>query len=234
MYSHDTCQTLTHKLKDPSLITATPLFHTNFGSAITMAPTNGLSQSNQLFSLPKCQCRESLVTLVPKVNTAMEDKQLNEVFKGMQRLVAGFQDIVHCIECNITCVDLICIMAVFQQTRTGFEYIAKADLGSAINMTFGGYEVPINDLKLRAMLVSSLIQQATAVLDAIRAKGQDMLRMLGTPSAMAQANIGHLDKVIGEFRTVLLRMADTADKAASPPNQLSNALSSRIVADQHR
>jgi hypothetical protein len=147
----------------------------------------------------------------------MEAKQLNEVFKGMRRVVEGFQDIVHCTECNITCVDLICIMAVFQQTGTGFEYIARADLGSAINMTFGGCEVPINDPKLRAMLVSSLIQQATVVLDAIRAKGQDMLRVLGTPSAMAQANIGHLDMVIGEFRTVLRRMVDTADRAASSP-----------------
>lgn len=218
--------------KDQSLITTTPQIQTNFGSNITMASTNGLSQADQLFSLPKCQCRESLVTLVPRVETAMQEKQLDEVFKGMQRVVDGFQDIVQCTECNITCVDLICIMAVFQQSGAGFEYIAKSDMGSAINMAFGGCEVPINDPKLRAMLVSSLIYQATTVLDAIRAKGQHMLQMLCPPSAMAQANIGHLDTVIGEFRNVLRRMADAADKAATPSKQVSSTLSTRIAADQ--
>jgi hypothetical protein len=203
-------------------LNATPLFETDFSSVTTMVPTNGLSQPNPLFSLPPCQCRESLVTLVPRVNTAMQGQHLDDVFKRMQSVVEGFQGIVHCTECNITCVDLICIMAVFQQTGAGFEYIAKADLSSAISMTFGGCEVPINDPKLRAMLVLSLIHQATAVLDALRAKGQQMLRSLCTPSAMAQANIGHLDTVIADFRNVLRRIADTADKAASPPQQAAS------------
>jgi hypothetical protein len=202
--------------------TATPLFQPIFSSAITIGPTDGLSQPNQLFSLPECRCRESVLTLVPKVNTAMQEKQFGDVFKGMQRVVEGFQDMVQCIECNIGCVDLICIMAVFKQTGAGFEYIARADLCSAINMTFGGREVPIDDPKLRAMLITSLIYQANTVLDAISAKGQHMLRTLCTPSLIPKTNIDHLETVIEDFRNVLRRVAETADKAALTSKQASS------------
>jgi hypothetical protein len=164
------------------------------------------------------------VTLVPNVNTAMQNKQLDHVFRGMQCVVQGFQDIIHCTICDITCVDLICIMATFQQTGPGFEYISSTDLGRAINMTFGGREVPIHDLKLRAMLVTSLIHQANAVLDAIGAKGQHMLRTLCMPSPIAETNIGHLEKVIGEFRGVLREIATRADEAASPQERASVTL----------
>jgi hypothetical protein len=165
-----------------------------------------------------------VLTLVPRVNTAMQGRQLDEVFKGMQRVVDSFQDMVQCVECNITCVDLICIMTVFQQTGAGFEYIAKADPCSAINMTFGGREVPIDDPKLRAMLITSLIYQANTVLDAIRAKGQHMLRTLCPPSSIAQTNIGHLETVIEDFRNVLRRMAETAGKSAFTSKQASSTL----------
>ncbi|KAF2823434.1 hypothetical protein CC86DRAFT_67563 [Ophiobolus disseminans] len=218
--------------KDQNLTAAAPLLPTTLGSVITMAPTNGLSQPSQLLSLPKCQCRESLVTLNRRVTAAMQEKQLDNVFKGMQRVVEGFQDIVHCSACDITCVDLVCIMAVFQQTSRGFEYLVKADMVSVINMTFGGCEVAIHDPKLRAMLVTSLIHQATDVLDAIKAKGQHMLGKLCTPSAMAHANIRHLETVIGEFRNVLCSMADVADRAASPPKQASSTSEAQMTGTQ--
>lgn len=106
-------------------------------------------------------------------------------------------------------------MAVIQQTDTCFEYIAKADLDSAITVNFGGHDIPINDPKLRAMLVNNLIQQATMVLDAISAKGQSMLRSLCPPTALAQGNIGYLETVIRDFRSLLRRVADMADKTGS-------------------
>jgi hypothetical protein len=211
--------------KDHTFTVATPPFQTDLGGVITIDPTNSLLQPDQLSSLPQCQCRESLVTLVPGVNQAMQEKQLDKVFKRMQGVIDGFQDIIRCTECNITCVDLICIMSVFQQTGTGFQYIAEADRSGAINMNFGGHEVPINDPKLRAMLVTSLIYQATSVLDAISAKGQHMLQMFSTPPPIARANINHLDTVIADFRNLLHKMADVADKAASPPEEASTVIS---------
>jgi hypothetical protein len=208
---------LTFMTQDQYSTTSAPLLQTSYNDILTIPTTNDLSQPDHLFSPPKCQCRESLVTLVQNVNTAIQNKQLDAVFRGMQHVVQGFHDIIHCTQCDITCIDLICIMSEFQQTGAGFEYISTTDLDCAMNMTFGGREVPIHDLKLRAMLVTSLIHQANAVLDAIGEKGQHMLRTLCMPSQIAQTNIGHLEKVIGEFRGVLREIAEATDKAASEP-----------------
>lgn len=159
----------------------------------------------------------------------MHEKQLDEVFNVTRKVMGGCQDIVDCTSCQITCTDLICIMAVFQQTDTCFEYIANADLDSMIKVKFGGYEVPINDPKLRAMLVMNLIQQATMVLDAISTKGQTMLQALNPPSALAQANIGYLDKVTNDFRNVLRRVADSANDSGSSSMDLLVATSAQSL-----
>lgn len=145
----------------------------------------------------------------------MQEKQLDQVVKVTQMVMDSCQDIVDCTGCQIGCTDLICVMAVIQQTDTCFEYIAKADLDNAITVNFGGHDISINDPKLRAMLVINLIQQATMVLDAISAKGQSMLWALCPLTALAQANIGYLGTVIRDFRSVLRRITDTADKTGS-------------------
>lgn len=177
--------------------------------------TSTVSLPSQLFSSPKCRCRERLAVRIPQVNSAIQEKQLDQVVKVTQKVMDSCQDIVNCTGCQIGCTDLIGIMAVIQQTDTCFEYIAKADLDSAITVNFGGHDIPINDPKLRAMLVINLIQQATMVLDAISAKGQSMLRALCPPTALAQGNIGYLETVIRDFRSVLRRVADMADKTGS-------------------
>jgi hypothetical protein len=118
------------------------------------------------------------------------------------------QDIVSCTACQLTCTDLICIMAVFQQTDSCFDYISKAELDGSVKLAFGGHEIAVDDPNLRAMLVMNLVQQATMVLDAISAKGKAMLKALGSPSLLARANIGYLETVIGEFRKLLRSVAD--------------------------
>lgn len=175
----------------------------------------GSSLPKQLFAAARCQCREQLAALIPKVAGAMRDRHLDDVFKATGDVLRGCQDVVECSACRISCTDLICIMSVFQHTDACFEYIAHADLDGALTMTFGGCEVPINDPKLRAMLVMNLIQEATTVLDAIGTKGQTMLRNLCPPGPLAQANIGYLDTVIRDFRAVLRRVADAVDKSGS-------------------
>jgi hypothetical protein len=195
-------------------VASNPLSHINVVDAATTTPNNGLAQPdiNQLSSLPRCQCRERLAGLIPQVNRAMQGKQFNQVFQGTQQVVDGFQGTVDCRDCNITCTELICIMSMFQQTDSYFDYIARADTWSAMDMSFGGSQVPINDPKLRAMLVISLIHQATLVLDAIRSKGQHMIQALCPPSALARTNIAYLDSAISDFRTTLGVIADTANK----------------------
>jgi hypothetical protein len=169
----------------------------------------------QLFASSRCQCRENLAALVPRLANAMNERRLDEVFKSTGDVLRGCRDVVECSACSISCTDLICTMSVFQHTDTCFRYIAKPDLDGAITMSFGGYDVPVNDSKLRAMLVMNLIQEATTVLDAISTKGQTMLRNLCPPGPLAQANIGYLDTVIRDFRAVLRLVADEVDKSGS-------------------
>ncbi|PVI05409.1 hypothetical protein DM02DRAFT_610715 [Periconia macrospinosa] len=169
----------------------------------------------QLFASSRCQCRENLAALAPTVANAMNDRRLDGVFKSTGDVLRGCRDVVECTACRISCTDLICTMSVFQHTDTCFKYIANADLDDAITMSFGGCEVPVNDPKLRAMLVMNLIQEATTVLDAISAKGQTLLRNLCSPGPLAQANIGYLDTVIHDFRTVLGLVADEVDKSGT-------------------
>jgi hypothetical protein len=199
----------------PHGLTSTPvLSQTDLAGISTTTSSERLSQPDPWLSLPECQCKDSLAIMIPKVSKAMHEKQLDAVFKGTQHVVDGFQNIVDCTHCKITCTDLICTMAMFQQTDAFFEYIAKSDADSTMKMSFGGYEVPINDPKLRAVLVLSLIHQAMSVLDAISSKGREMLQALCTPSPLAQANIGHIDKAVGDFKSVLQGMAKIADQAA--------------------
>ncbi|KAH8726012.1 hypothetical protein GQ44DRAFT_726384 [Phaeosphaeriaceae sp. PMI808] len=180
----------------------------------TLGNSNNIfTQSSPLLSFSECQCREGLTALLPRVNRAIHERHLNDVFRGTQNIVDAFQNAVDCSDCGITYVDLISVVGAFKQTNACFEYLAKADKASVINMSFGGSEVPTNDPKLRAMLIISLIHRATAVLDAIRFKGQHMIRLLCSRSPLAQANISYLESVINDFRFFLNSMADLAEKA---------------------
>lgn len=169
-------------------------------------------EANQLFSSLKCRCQEELAVLIPQVKSAMQEGQLDQVVKVTQKVVDRCQNIVDCTDCQIGCTDLICIMAVLQQTDTCFEYIAKADLDSIITVSFGGHDISIDDPKLRAMLVTNLIQQTTVVLDAISNKGQSMLQALCPSTALAQANIIYLETVISDFRMVLRKVVGSVDE----------------------
>ncbi|KAF2877955.1 hypothetical protein BDV95DRAFT_588954 [Massariosphaeria phaeospora] len=201
-------------------ITPSPQF--NFGDPTAMIPAtiarstnDSLTHLNALFHSSKCRCRDSLGVLLPEINTAIQGNHLDEVFKVTLKVVNGSQAIVDCTECQITCTDLICLMAVFQRTDPCFEYIATAEQDTGLTMSFGGYEVPINDPKLRAVLVIALLHEAETVLDAISAKGQYMLRTMCRPTVMARANISYLDIAVTEFKEVLGKVADSVNSVSS-------------------
>ncbi|KAK4178431.1 hypothetical protein QBC36DRAFT_104966 [Triangularia setosa] len=189
---------------------------TRAASVASSASASSLNPS-QLFSSPKCACREGLAVLVPRLKSAIQEKQLDEAIKVTGDVMRSCQDIVDCTACQLTCTDLICMMSVFQQTDSCFDHISRAEVDGSIKLNFGGHEISINDPNLRAMLVMDLVQHATMVLDAISTKGQTMLRALGTPSLLARANIGYLETVIGDFRKLLRTVADQANSPGLSP-----------------
>lgn len=172
------------------------------------SPTSHRSCSSTQISSATCRCRKDLAALLPEVRDAIQEKQLDKVYKITQSVMRGCRDTVDCTSCQLGCTDLICLAAIIQQTDACFEYISKADPDNAIQMSFGGFGVPINDPKLRAMVVLNLIQDTFEVLDAISIKGQDMLRALGSPSTLAQTNILYLETVIRDFREVLRKTTE--------------------------
>ena len=149
----------------------------------------------------------------------MRQKILHEVFETTQNAVRCLQNIVDCKNCNITCTDWICLMAVLQKTGTCVDYISSADLNEALGMTFGGHEVPIDDPILRAMLITSLVCQSVMVVDAISDKGQQIIRTAMCPPSvmapLAQNTMRYLETVIAEVRTKFQRIADSMNEAGS-------------------
>ncbi|KAF2704735.1 hypothetical protein K504DRAFT_506705 [Pleomassaria siparia CBS 279.74] len=182
---------------------------------ISQSSTVMLSLPSQPFPILNCQCRETLAAFVPQINTAMQEHQLDQVVKVTQRVVDNCQEVVDCTHCQIGCTDLICTTAVLQQTDVCFEYMAKAELESPMTVNFGGRDMSINNPRLRAMLVTNLIQQASSVLDAISAKAQSMLQRLAPPTALAEANCKHLETVISDMRTVLQRATGYTNECSS-------------------
>jgi hypothetical protein len=79
--------------------------------------------------------------------------QLDVVLKGTQQVVDGFQDLVDCTHCKMTCTDLIYTMAILQQMVTFVGSTTNFKAGGAIEMGFGRNEVPINDAGSIAVLV---------------------------------------------------------------------------------
>ncbi|KAK0724662.1 hypothetical protein B0H67DRAFT_568467 [Lasiosphaeris hirsuta] len=210
-----------HSLFEASNPTYTPITPAAYSSASATSVSPAPLSPSQLFTSPDCNCREGLAMLVPRLKGAVQDRHLDEVVKVTSEVLKSCQGIIDCTSCQITCTDLICMMAVFQQTDSCFDYISRAELDGSMKLNFGGHEIPIDDPNLRAMLVMDLVQQATMVLDAISTKGQTMLRMLGSPSLLARANIGYLETVIGDFRKLLRAVADSS--AADEPAYASSA-----------
>lgn len=206
----------------PNFRPTSPTVHIDIGNKKDLtADSTDSAQQGQVLTLASCQCRDDLTRLVPRVKNAVQEGQLNEVFKITREVMKRCRTIIACATCNIGCTDLICLTAVFQQTGDCFQYIANPNLPSALNVNFGGLEVPIDDPRLRAMLVLNLVDDARTLLDAISNRGQSMLRALVTPTLFATTNIAHLESVIAEFRGLLDKVAEDATVSPSPSVELT-------------
>ena len=114
--------------------------------------------------------------------------------------------ILDCTSCEMRCVDLICMMSIFRQTDRCFDFIAQADSGSSITMNYGGFDLPVCDPQLRAMLVVNLVHYTLTVVDEIGNMGHKMLEELNPPNELARTNIAYLDSVIGDFKASIARV----------------------------
>jgi hypothetical protein len=178
-----------------------------FGSPSTSTQT----ATSMQFQDTNCRCREDLAALLPQIITVIERKLHNEIYQTTLTVMQSCEHIIRCVKCNLACTDLIGMMAVFQRTNVCFQQLAKTPLDSVLRLKLGGVDIPINDSRLRLMIILNLTSQANDVLDAISDKAQQMLKGLGcNPPTVAQTNMAHLDTVIRDFREVLRSIAESA------------------------
>lgn len=159
-------------------------------------------QNHQVTS-QNCLCRPNLMLCLPKIAGAMQGKRLDEVFKVTGELIKRCQAVMDCKTSHASCTDLLLVVTALQEIHPCFDYIAKSDLDSAVKVSFGGYEVSLNDANLRAMLVMDLVQRTNTLLTFISSKGQSMINQLSEPSCLARANIAYLEAMISHFKTIL-------------------------------
>ncbi|KAL4974563.1 hypothetical protein BDW66DRAFT_82119 [Aspergillus desertorum] len=189
------------------------------------ATVNPVSVSILDASLPSpplqecCQCRANLMAQVPQVKAAMQRKprpQLDRIFKVTGNVLYACRDLVGCQTCQINYADLVCVMAVLQQTEACFEHIAKEGLStSAIRVSVGEYEVPIgNEVKLGHILVMDLVAQANCLLKLLRKRSQSLVEAQpAAQSRLAQLNMEYLQEVVKSFGQTLHTIADSLDGA---------------------
>jgi hypothetical protein len=73
-------------------------------------------------------------------------------------------------------------------------------------MSYGGFDLPVRDPQLRAMLVANLIHYSLTVVDEVGATGHKMLEELDPPNDLAKTNIAYLDSVIRDFKATIARV----------------------------
>lgn len=161
---------------------------------------------------------------LPKVTGAMSEKRLDEVFKVTGEFIQSCQDVMDCKHSQANCTDLLLVVTALQEIHPCFDYIAKSDLDSAVKVSFGGYEVSLNDVNLRSTLVMDLVQRTSTVLTSIGSKGQSMINELREPSCLARANIAYLEAMISHFRTILRCVTVYMEEAVPNGDPVSETL----------
>ena len=156
--------------------------------------------------------------MVPRVKDALAEQQPDLVFRVTEDVIKGCQKIMECAVSAVKCTDLICIMSVLQHTDACFEFVAKAELANGIRVTLGDFEASAsNQAKLGDILVSDLVVQAHALLDAIETTRERMSVRFEAhcrPS-LAHINLDYLKAVTGNFRDVLNSTTATLDRPDS-------------------
>lgn len=154
----------------------------------------------------------------------MQHKRLDEVFKVTGELIKSCQDVVDCKTNQVSCTDLLLVVTALQEIHPCFDYIAKSDLDSAVNVSFGGYEVSLSDANLRAVIVMDLVQRTNTLLTSISSKGQSMINELSEPSCLAGANIAYLEAMISHFKTILRCVTAYMEEAVHNGGPVSETL----------
>ncbi|KAL4789099.1 hypothetical protein BDV19DRAFT_374621, partial [Aspergillus venezuelensis] len=180
------------------------------------------SQSRQAEDI--CQCRADLMAQVPEVKEAMEkhSPQLDQILNVTFKVLFVCRNLIVCTKCQISYADLVCVVAVLQQTETGLEHIAEQrltdnDNASTIKICMGDYDVPFgNQATLRHALVMDLVATANCLLDKLRLRSEALAEKEGLSVSTAQSrltriNMNYLQEVVRSFESTLRSIASSLE-----------------------
>ncbi|KUI58623.1 hypothetical protein VP1G_05884 [Cytospora mali] len=197
--------TSTSPPSDPSLSSPLVRHDSLMGSSASSYPSSFGPATHHPLSPNRCTCRADLMPLIPRISTAMQSKRPDEVFKVTGDIIRSCQNVVDCTSCEANCTDLICIVAILQQTEDCFAYLAEADLSSSIKVCVGTYQVSgVDDSRLRNVLVMDLVNQAGALIDCVNSMADEMLRQLKAGCRLGRINIEYLKTVAMDYRVNVL------------------------------
>ena len=157
---------------------------------------------------------------VPEVKDAMEkpSPQLDQILNVTFKVLFVCRNLIACTKCQISYADLVCVVAVLQQTETGLEHIAEQGLTdndntSMIKISMGDYEVPFgNQATLRHALVMDLVATANCLLDKLRLRSEALAEKGSQSVSTAQSrltgiNMNYLQEVVKSFESTLRSIA---------------------------
>ncbi|PWY93285.1 hypothetical protein BO94DRAFT_622425 [Aspergillus sclerotioniger CBS 115572] len=147
-------------------------------------------------SVRNCQCRVNMMLQVSRLECAIREMailQLDKMVKATGDVIRSCQQSTRC-GCYVGPVDLVCIMSVFEQTASCFDYIAKSG--------FDGNG---------KMLVLDLIRQSNTLMDSVDALAQKMMApsrqkdpgikaMDRSPVCLNQLNLTYVREAIATFK----------------------------------
>ena len=142
------------------------------------------------------------------------EPRLDRMFQVIEDVIRGCQDMIDCVSCQVSCTDLICILAVFQQTSTCFEYIARVDpVAGAFQVSVGKYKASIpNDVNVRRMLVMDLVKSANTILDSSNSLVRKMFpSQPALLCRLSRSNLDYLQQVIKSFKAFLQSIVESLD-----------------------
>ncbi|CAJ2505929.1 Uu.00g000590.m01.CDS01 [Anthostomella pinea] len=171
---------------------------------------------------PPCPCRTNLTAQIPFLETITQTSpspRLDAALRTTARVIAAAQAAVDCARCQplLGPVDLVCVVAVFQQTAACFNYVVKAGLdGVATTVRIGigngagtgagdYYEVALDDdpALCKRVLVLDLVRKASLFLEALEALARRPpvgRKMNRSPACLNQLNRGYVQEVVLNFR----------------------------------
>jgi hypothetical protein len=148
--------------------------------------------------------------------------RLDAIFKVTEDVIVSCQAAINCRRCKIGPVDLVCIVAVFQQTAACFDHIAKSSLDGSMKVGVGSYEVSVtDDIMFKRMLVMNHIKQANKLLYSMNTLGQSLFlsqhglprnTMNRSPACLNQLNLNYVREVATNFRTLFRLITDVFDE----------------------